>query len=262
MYIDPRNNNPFYVGKGKGQRLFDHLREARKIKGRCTSHRINKIRGILKEGLEPIIKKVKENLAEQEAYSLEKDLIESIGRRNLGVGPLINVIPGGDGFGDVSGINNGMYGRHHSEETRKKIANRHYPTGKDHRLFGKKRSKETCRKMSEGNQGRRQTEESNRKRSATLKGRKKPEGFAAKISELKKGNTNILGKHIYTPEKKKKRTKRMINRVIDLLIENKIEVNEDNFNNNRVYNNYPLFKNIHLYYSEEEFQNLFQTVTI
>ena len=27
VYIDPRNGKPFYIGRGKGNRLFSHLSE-------------------------------------------------------------------------------------------------------------------------------------------------------------------------------------------------------------------------------------------
>jgi len=39
---------------------------------------------------------------------------------------------------NVSGENNPFYGKKHSEETKKKIANREYPTGEKHRWYGNK----------------------------------------------------------------------------------------------------------------------------
>lgn len=39
---------------------------------------------------------------------------------------------------NVSGQNNPFYGKKHSEETKKKIGNRTYPTGEQHKWYGKK----------------------------------------------------------------------------------------------------------------------------
>lgn len=47
-----------------------------------------------------------------------------------------------------SGEKNPFYGKTHDEETKKKIANRHYATGDEHYWFGKNLSEETKAKMS------------------------------------------------------------------------------------------------------------------
>jgi len=46
------------------------------------------------------------------------------------------------------GKKNAMFGRHHSDETKKKIGNRYYPKGKLSPLYGKPLPKETKRKIS------------------------------------------------------------------------------------------------------------------
>ena len=52
----------------------------------------------------------------------------------------------------MKGENNNMYGRHHSEETRKKMSEA--LKGENHPLYGKHRSEETRKKISEALKGR------------------------------------------------------------------------------------------------------------
>jgi len=97
IYYDPRKDpkEPFYVGKGHSRRMYDHLKEAENgvIHPKCQ-----KIQAIQKAGLDPIIEKYKDNMTEEDAYSLEKKLIEEIGSNYVSTikdGPLTNLIEGG-----------------------------------------------------------------------------------------------------------------------------------------------------------------------
>lgn len=101
---------PFYVGKGQGNRYNYHLDAAVKINK--NSHKLNKIRKILKENQEPIIIKFLDNVSEQEAFDKEIELIWIIGRYDLGLGPLTNLTNGGEG-------GSGMI---HNNDTIKKIS--------------------------------------------------------------------------------------------------------------------------------------------
>lgn len=124
IYFDPRSKSsfkygnlefeyePFYVGKGKGDRMFVHLKQT----GRCN--KVNKINSIRKSGLEPLIIKYKEGLDEDKAFELEIELIKRIGRKCLKEGPLTNLHDGGF-FGSASGEKNSFFGKHHSDETKK-----------------------------------------------------------------------------------------------------------------------------------------------
>lgn len=97
---------PFYIGKGNGRRVNDHLRDARTGKsGRRLSH-IRKL--LLTDSLHIII--VKDNLTNEEAFALETELITFFGRKDLKTGCLLNATTGGDGA-------------RHSPETIKRIAN-------------------------------------------------------------------------------------------------------------------------------------------
>jgi hypothetical protein len=121
VYLDPRKLNaefqfePFYVGKGKGARLYSHLKQT----GR--NGKVDKIKSIRRKGLEPVIIKYAENLSEENAYQLEVELIARIGRTCLKTGPLTNKLDGGF-LGSASGERNSFYGKHHSDETKQVLS--------------------------------------------------------------------------------------------------------------------------------------------
>jgi hypothetical protein len=62
-----------------------------------NQYKYNLIKQILDENLEPIVIKVEENLTEENAFNLEKLLIEIIGTRINLKGSLVNISTGGDG---------------------------------------------------------------------------------------------------------------------------------------------------------------------
>lgn len=70
----------FYVGKGCGQRVFDHEKEARRG---CECHKCRKIRKIWRNGGQIHKYYVFETDDEEAAYKHEEDLIADIGMKNL-----------------------------------------------------------------------------------------------------------------------------------------------------------------------------------
>lgn len=118
IYYD-HNKTPFYVGYGKNGRMFDHLKEARKnptpVQGQ---HKLNKIRKMVLSGHDPIITVIAKDLLIHEAHLLEKSLIRSIGRRDLGLGPLTNLSDGGEGVSNPSEKNR----KDRSKKQKNKIA--------------------------------------------------------------------------------------------------------------------------------------------
>lgn len=74
VYIDPRNHQEFYYGKGQGDRKLAHLKDSSDTeKSRILSE-------IKREGLEPIIRVVARGLSEEQAFLVEKTLIWKLGR--------------------------------------------------------------------------------------------------------------------------------------------------------------------------------------
>lgn len=82
VYIDPRNFEEFYYGKGKGSRRTAHLDDAK------DSEKTRRIAAIRNEGLAPIIKTIAAGLTEHDAHLIETTLIWRLGRTltNLAAG--------------------------------------------------------------------------------------------------------------------------------------------------------------------------------
>ena len=75
VYIDPRNFEEFYFGKGRGSRKNAHLFEE------SDSEKAKRIAAIRKVGLEPIIRVIARDLSQHDALLVEKTLLWKLGRQ-------------------------------------------------------------------------------------------------------------------------------------------------------------------------------------
>jgi len=194
------DRTPYYVGKGKGRRVYN-------IHHKGISVPKDKTRIIY----------LKQNLTEEEAFKHEIYMIAVFGRKDLGTGILRNKTDGGDGSSGVvrsedwkrkqsevkRGKNNHNYGKSRSEETKRKISETNKGKVRSEETKrklsevkrGTFRSEETKRKMSESRKGKLHSEESKRKMSEKKKGKLHSEESKRKMSESKKGkNNNNYGK--------------------------------------------------------------------
>lgn len=75
VYIDPRNYEEFYFGKGKGSRKDAHLSDG------SDSEKTRRIRAIHDAKLEPIVRVIARELSEHDALLIEKTLLWKLGRQ-------------------------------------------------------------------------------------------------------------------------------------------------------------------------------------
>ena len=137
VLIDPKDNVPFYIGKGYNDRMCDH--EKHVLHGKIPNnnkHLYYKIKKILKNGKPIVYKKILENVNEECALIEESNQISKIGRADLKLGPLCNLTNGGDGVCGLyyteemrkhrselsSGANNPMFNKNHSDEVKRIIS--------------------------------------------------------------------------------------------------------------------------------------------
>ena len=143
--------SPYYIGKGSGRRAYTKgLKEVKPPKDKSR------------------VRILKADLAEEEAFLLEKLYILMFGRIDLGTGILRNKSDGGDGAS----------GRIVSPEERRK---------RSEMMKGVKRPQWIYDKIAESNRGKKVSAETRAKISAIHKGKKCTEEHKRKVSEAKKG---------------------------------------------------------------------------
>lgn len=121
-HIRKDTNEVFYIGIGSDKNY--NRANSKSGRNKYWKRIINKV------GYE--IEIICDNISWKEALDIEIKLIKQYGRKDLNEGTLVNMTNGGDG-GDtsiyidydkrnISGINNGMYGKSHSEKSKLKVS--------------------------------------------------------------------------------------------------------------------------------------------
>lgn len=202
--IDPRSNQPFYIGKGKNDRMYDHEKEVRNGNHLSNKKLNNRIRELLSENLNIEYKQVYFTNDNDEAYRKETELIRKYGLENLcnltevawPIEPTEETRRKiSEAKKDCIPWNKGIAGAYRSEETKRKISN-----GRKGIIFseetkekmsnsqkGKVLSKEHKRKIGDGNKNKIISEEIKQKISKSLKGHYISEETKKKMSESAKG---------------------------------------------------------------------------
>lgn len=145
-YDTSRNNEPFYVGKGRRNRAWKHY-------ARKEMHPMTQQMQLLKRNnIKPIIG-IYGGLDEEFALLLEIELIQKFGRKDLGKGPLLNLTDGGEGISGAKRI----FSKEHKEKLSQSAKCK--PKSEEHKLHVKEKralqiiSPETCKKISEAQTG-------------------------------------------------------------------------------------------------------------
>ena len=97
--VDPRTNTPFYIGKGEGNRIFNHVYDA--DTSELDSQKLKQIQNIKTEGQNVQHVILRHGMTSEEAYLVEASLIDFF---NMFVGQLSNEVSGHetDLFGAMS----------------------------------------------------------------------------------------------------------------------------------------------------------------
>lgn len=82
VYSDPNTHAPFYIGKGKGNRCFSHLKMAEDGSVE-ENEKIARIKEIAARGQEPLIEILVHGVDDETALKVEAATIDLIGKENL-----------------------------------------------------------------------------------------------------------------------------------------------------------------------------------
>lgn len=196
--IEGEDGRPCYIGVGQGNRMHHHVRDGRNHRfGKTNPERAQYFIDCLARGFEPKPYKVAEELSAEEAYSYERILIGTYGRRDLGTGPLLNVCDGGHGPRNPSPslrlkrslaarakltpefrkkLGDSMRGKTHSAAVRKRMSE-----------AAKNRSEEYSAKLSAAGRRRIVSDETRKKISAHRRGTRASAKTKALLSEQRRG---------------------------------------------------------------------------
>lgn len=155
------DGTPYYIGKGKGDRVFQKTRHNVKVPPK------NRILFL------------KKNLTEEEAFNHEKYMIAVFGRKDLGTGILRNRTDGGDGNS----------GYKHSEEAKRKISQSN--SGRKWSYEAKKRHSKMCLGLNRTPAS--MSQENREKLSKMRKGIKRPQYVIDKMMETRQENKSFFG---------------------------------------------------------------------
>jgi hypothetical protein len=169
LYIDPTTDGVFYVGKGSNRRYKRHL--VRKDKHPLTQ----KLSKMGRDGITPTIEVIHAT-NELAAFWLERCLIAAFGRKDQGLGTLLNLTEGGEG-------NSGYVASNELREKRSQNAKRlglipPKNFGEDNPM----KNPETVAKVVAYNTGKPKSIEARKKMSDAKRGRKLSESHKAAIA--------------------------------------------------------------------------------
>jgi hypothetical protein len=196
VYVHRRksDNQPFYVGKGYGRRAYETSEKRR------SKHWVNVAR---KHGV--YVEMYKTGLTEEEAFSLEKEVIARLREQNC---PLVNVADGGQGGAGIKMSDEKKallrsillghkfnVGRKWSEETKKRMSDaqkKRYADGCKPSFIGRQHTPMTKELIASKLRGRKFSEETKEKMRAARIGKTMPEETKAKLKQKNSGKNSAM----------------------------------------------------------------------
>ena len=180
-------NEPFYIGIGKTE------------KRAYSKHSRNRYWKHITKNTEYKVQVLFDDLTWEQSIEKEIELIQMYGRKDLGLGTLVNLTDGGEGL------------RNYKLSESQLQFLREYFSGEGNPMFGKKHSEKSINKIKEVRENQTFTEESNRKRSEKLKGRVFTEEHLSKLRGKKHSPESIekMKKRVFTEEHRRKLSESM-----------------------------------------------------